>query len=113
MLFRSNIPLLPEVKIPPQLENLKSPLVVGLIASTERIAQIRRHRLDTLNEHTATLYSDRAAITKELNYMKKLCSRHNWPVLDVTRRSIEETAAAILNLFKESNNPQPATVFNA
>jgi len=110
----ANIPLVPEVKIPPQLENLKNPLVVGLIASVERISQIRRHRLDTLNEFMPTLYSDRASIAKELNFMKKLCSGHNWPVLDVTRRSIEETAAAILNLFNEKkNNLEPARVFNA
>ena len=100
----ANIPLVPEIPIPKQLEEVKKPLVVGLIASTERIAQIRRHRLDTLNEHGLTDYVDRTAITKELNYMKQICSKYNWPVLDVTRRSIEETAAAILNLFNEKKH---------
>ena len=109
----ANIPLMPEILIPPQLEKVKNPLVVGLIASTQRIAQIRQHRLETLNEHTATQYIDKAAITRELNDMKKLCSRNNWPVLDVTRRSIEETAAAILNLFNEKKNQaQQDEIFN-
>ncbi len=109
----ANVPLVPEIGIPPQLEKAQKPLVVGLIASTERIAQIRRHRLETLNEQTSTQYVDRAAITKEIAHMKKLCVRHNWPVLDVTRRSIEETAAAILNLYNEKKNKtQQGTVFN-
>jgi len=97
----ANIPLVPEIPIPEQLAKATKPLVVGLIASTERIAQIRRHRLDSLNEYTTTEYVDRKSITKELNYMKKICDRFNWPVLDVTRRSIEETSAAILNLFND------------
>ena len=109
----ANVPLLPEIKIPPQLETIKKPLIVGLIASTGRIAQIRQHRLETLNEQAMTEYTDRSSITKELNYMKKLCARNNWPVLDVTRRSIEETAAAILNLYNEKKNKeQQDTVFN-
>jgi len=109
----ANVPLLPEIVIPPELEKLKKPLIVGLIASTERIAQIRQHRLETLNEQSHTQYIDRAAITKELNYMKKLCTRNNWPILDVTRRSIEETAAAILNLLNEKKmNDQHDEGFN-
>ena len=109
----ANIPLLPEIDIPPELEKLKKPLIVGLIASTERIAQIRQHRLETLNEQSLTQYIDRVAITKELNYMKNLCTRNNWPVLDVTRRSIEETSAAIMNLLSEKKmNDQRDEGFN-
>jgi regulator of PEP synthase PpsR (kinase-PPPase family) len=80
------------------------PLIVGLIASAERIAQIRRHRLLTLKEHRETAYVDKLAITNELVYMRKLCSIHGWPIIDVTRRSIEETAAAILNLLGERSS---------
>jgi hypothetical protein len=97
----ANIPLIPGIPYPPQLDSITRPLVVGLIASAERIAQIRRHRLLTLHETRETDYVDRQAITAELVNMKQLCARHNWPVIDVTRRSIEETAAAILNLLTE------------
>ena len=97
----ANIPFIPEVPLPLQITELAGPLIVGLTASAERIAQIRRHRLLTLNEERQTSYADRQEITKELTLMKTLCSRNNWPVIDVTRRSIEETAAAVLNLLHE------------
>ena len=97
----ANVPLVPGIPHPPQLEAVTHPLVIGLVASAERISQIRRHRLLTLNETRETYYIDRQAITAELLAAKKLFTRHNWPVIDVTRRSIEETAAAILNLLAE------------
>lgn len=108
----ANIPLVPELPIPLQLEKIKHPLIVGLIATTERIAQIRKHRLETLNQEPSTEYVDRAAITSELRHMKKLCTKNNWPILDVTRRSIEETAAAILNLYHEKNNRDAQEAFS-
>jgi hypothetical protein len=97
----ANVPLVPGVKPPPALLNVRKPLVVGLVASAERIAQIRRHRLLTLNEGRDTTYTDRKAITQEILDMRKLCSANSWPVIDVTRRSIEETAAAVLNLLHQ------------
>ena len=97
----ANIPFVPNIPLPPQIEELTKPLVVGLTASAERIAQIRRHRLLTLNEDRQTAYADRQEITRELTEMKNLCNRHGWPTIDVTRRSIEETAAAVLNLHNE------------
>ena len=97
----ANIPFVPSIPMPPQIESLSKPLVVGLTASAERIAQIRRHRLLTLNEDRQTSYANRQEITRELTEMKTLCQRHNWPIIDVTRRSIEETAAAVLNLLNE------------
>jgi regulator of PEP synthase PpsR (kinase-PPPase family) len=97
----ANVPIMTNIPIPAQLENTKGPLVVGLIASAERIAQIRRHRLLSLNETDETDYVDQRAITQELVHMRKLCARHNWPIIDVTRRSIEETAAAIINMLQE------------
>jgi regulator of PEP synthase PpsR (kinase-PPPase family) len=87
---------------------MTGPLIVGLLASADRIAQIRRHRLLTLNESRETPYVDRKAISEELVRMQQLCARHNWPVIDVTRRSIEETAAAILNLLSERQAKEPA-----
>ncbi len=97
----ANVPLVPQVPLPPALETLKGPFVVGLVASPERIAQIRRNRLLSLNENRETSYADRTVIAEELTFARKLCARHDWPMIDVTRRSIEETAAAILNLFHE------------
>ncbi len=97
----ANIPLVPGIQPPPVLFKLKNPLVVGLVASAERISQIRRHRLLTLNEGRDTSYTDRNAITQEILDMRKLCTANSWPVVDVTRRSIEETAAAIINLLSQ------------
>ena len=95
----ANIPVVPGIPLPTNLASLGRPLIVGLIASAERIAQIRKHRLLSISETRNTTYVDRNAITQELIHMRKLCAANNWPVIDVTRRSIEETAAAILNLL--------------
>lgn len=100
----ANVPLVPGIMLPPEITVARHPLMVGLIATAERIAQIRRHRLLTLKEHRETTYVDREAITNELIYMRKVCSQHNWPIIDVTRRSIEETAAAILNLLHDRHS---------
>jgi regulator of PEP synthase PpsR (kinase-PPPase family) len=98
----ANIPLVPGVPVPSNLETLKNPLVVGLTASPERIVQIRQNRLLGLRaEHDADQYVDRQAVTEEIAVSRKLCARHNWPMIDVTRRSIEETAAAIITLVAE------------
>lgn len=95
----ANIPLVPGVPPPQQLFELSRPLVVGLIASPERIVQIRQNRLEALSVDTAeTAYVDRIAVGQEVAQSRKLCAEHNWPILDVTRRSIEETAAAIIAL---------------
>ena len=99
----ANVPIVPGVEPPPILEKLTRPLVVGLIASAERVAQIRRHRLLSLNENRETTYADPRHITTEIVHMKSLCSKNAWPLIDVTRRSVEETAAAILNLLAERN----------
>lgn len=99
----ANVPLVPDVPLPAAIEHLHKPLVVGLIASAERIAQIRRHRLLTLKENRETAYTDARNITTEIVRMKSLCARNNWPTIDVTRRSVEETAAAVLNLLAERN----------
>jgi regulator of PEP synthase PpsR (kinase-PPPase family) len=101
----ANIPIVPAVAVPQSLLEVRRPLVVGLIASAERIAQIRRHRLLTLKENRETAYADPRQITGEILHMKKLCAERNWPVIDVTRRSVEETAAAVINLLGEHNLP--------
>ncbi len=98
----ANIPIVPGVPAPAKLNGLKGPLIVGLFATAERIAQIRRHRLLSLKETRSTDYIDPRLITDELMLMKNLCSENDWQMIDVTRRSVEETAASILNLLAES-----------
>ncbi len=98
----ANIPIVPGISVPYQLFDVKGPLIVGLIASAERIAQIRRHRLLSLKESRSTDYIDPRLITDELLTMKTLCSINNWPMIDVTRRSVEETAATILNMMSDT-----------
>lgn len=98
----ANVPLVPGVPLPGELEKLSAPLVVGLYATPERIVQIRQNRLLGLKVHTDdNRYIDREAVTEELAFARKLCTRHGWPLIDVTRRSIEETAAAVLALLGE------------
>jgi regulator of PEP synthase PpsR (kinase-PPPase family) len=104
-----NIPLVPGVPYPAQLETLTKPLVVGLYASPERIVQIRQNRLLGLKAHEDDhQYIDREAVAAELAFSKRLCAKYNWPLIDVTRRSIEETAAAVMNLLSERRR-QPVT----
>jgi [pyruvate, water dikinase]-phosphate phosphotransferase / [pyruvate, water dikinase] kinase len=98
----ANVPLVPNMAVPAQLERLTAPLVVGLYASPERIVQIRQNRLLGLNaQRDDDLYVDRKAVTEEIAFSRRLCAKHNWPVIDVTRRSIEETAAAVMALLAE------------
>jgi len=104
-----NIPLVPGVPVPPNLETLMQPLVVGLTASPERIVQIRQNRLLGLHaEHDADQYVDKQAVAGEIAAARKLCAKHNWPIIDVTRRSIEETAAEVIALLTERRRQSPA-----
>ncbi|MCS0502523.1 pyruvate, water dikinase regulatory protein [Ancylobacter mangrovi] len=98
----ANIPLVPNIPVPPGLDELRRPLVVGLVASPERVVEIRRNRLLGLNAAQPNdAYTDRDAVAEEVAFSRRLCARHGWPVIDVTRRSIEETAAAIIALLQE------------
>jgi regulator of PEP synthase PpsR (kinase-PPPase family) len=97
----ANIPLVPGVPLPLRLEDARKPLIVGLVASPDRIVQIRQNRLLSLRANDETSYVDRDAVAEEIALSRRLCARHNWPMIDVTRRSIEETAAAILDLYRD------------
>jgi regulator of PEP synthase PpsR (kinase-PPPase family) len=95
----ANIPIVHGVPLPEDLIRATRPVVVGLIASVDRIAQVRQNRvLGATTGYQGEHYTDRSLISEELKYARSLCERHGWPVIDVTRRSIEETAAAILAL---------------
>src|SRR5690242_13164570 len=97
-----NVPLVPGVPLAPPVEKLARPLVVGLYASPERIVQIRENRLLGLKAHRDDdQYIDKAAVAEEVSFSRRLCAKHNWPTIDVTRRSIEETAAAVMRLLSE------------
>jgi hypothetical protein len=98
----ANVPLVPNLPPPAYLEALQHPLIVGLYASPERIVQIRQNRLLGLKAHREDdQYIDRQAVAEEVAVSRRLFSRHNWASIDVTRRSIEETAAAVLRLLSE------------
>lgn len=97
----ANIPLVPGVPLPDEIYKLEKPIIIGLTASPQRIIQIRRNRLLNLKEDRSTEYVDEAAVKEEVVYAKRLFARHGWASIDVTRRSIEETAAKVINLLNE------------
>ncbi len=83
------------------------PLIVGLLASPERLIQIRRNRLLSLTEDAETEYVDIDKVRTEVAFARKLFGEKGWPTIDVTRRSIEETAAAVMSLYTRSRAPAP------
>ena len=96
----ANFPLVQGAPIPMELLNTRKPLVVGLVASPDRIVQVRQHRVLAMKSDELTdSYVDRDIVTEEIAWSRKLCARQAWPVIDVTRRSIEETAAAVMALL--------------
>ena len=98
----ANVPLVPGVPIPPQLKTLKKPLVVSLHATPERLIQIRQNRLLSIGAHSANdIYTDKQSVTDEVAAARRLSARYGWALLDVTRRSIEETAAAVIKLYAD------------
>lgn len=97
----ANIPLVIESPPPAELFRLRRPLVVGLTTAPERLVQIRRNRLLSLNESAETAYVDDERVREEIKFARRMFADNGWPVIDVTRRSIEETAAAVINLIGE------------
>lgn len=99
----ANIPLVPGQEPPEKLKTFSSgqPLIVGLISSPDRLVQIRRNRLLSLNEARESDYVDTDAVREETIRARRLFERNQWPIIDVTRRSVEETAANIINLLSE------------
>jgi [pyruvate, water dikinase]-phosphate phosphotransferase / [pyruvate, water dikinase] kinase len=97
----ANIPIVPESPPPEILFRLKRPLVVGLITNAERLIAVRRNRLLSLNQSPDTDYVDEEKVKAEVAFARRMFADNDWPVLDVTRRSIEESAAAIINLYND------------
>ncbi len=103
----ANIPVVAGVPLPVELDRLDGPLVVGLTVMKDRLVQIRRNRLLSLKADTETSYVDDDEVRKEIVYARKLFEKNDWSVIDVSRRSIEETAAAVLNLWSQSKKDIP------
>ncbi len=107
----ANIPLVPDIPLPPGVEGLTGPLIVGLIAQPDRIVEIRHNRLLGLDANpgasstamflTDSAYIDREYVAAEIRASRRLCAKNGWPTIDVTRRSIEETAAAVIAMLGE------------
>lgn len=95
----ANVPLVPGMPLPPELLRATRALVVGLTTDPARLVQIRRNRLLSLNQSDDTEYVDPNAVRDEVAAARRLCAQQGWPVLDVTRRSIEETATAVMQLY--------------
>ena len=94
----ANIPIVPGVELPPEVFDLTSPLVIGLTNEAGNLLHVRRNRLRMMNEQDETTYVDPVAIAEEITQAKRLFTAQNWPIIDISRRSIEETAAAIIQL---------------
>lgn len=97
----ANVPLVPNVPAPQQLKDASKPLVVGLWVSPDRLVQVRRNRLNSMGENRDSNYVELNAVRAEIAATRQLFESQEWPMIDVTRRSIEETAAAVMNLLAE------------
>ena len=104
----ANVPTVPGCPLPLELMSVRRPLVVGLTKDPGQLVQVRRNRLRTLAQGEETDYVDLEAVRREVAEARRLCSAHGWPVIDVSRRSIEETAAAILQLLSRHRGGETA-----
>jgi len=95
-----NIPLVPNAPLPTILEGFKNPFIIGLVASPDRIVQIREQRLMGLNQKERTDYIDVDRVRDEMREAKRMFVKKGYKVIDVTRKSIEETSAQIINAYQ-------------
>ena len=96
----ANIPLVNEKSIPENIKYNKHLCIVGLTADPKRLYDIRRNRMNSLRENESTDYTNLEKITKELEQSKKTFNKHRWPMIDVSRKSVEETAASIIKIYE-------------
>ena len=104
----ANVPFVPEVPLPDRVMELTRPLVVGLTVDPGRLVQVRRNRLRSLHEQRETDYVDLERVRTEVTASRRLFAEKGWPSIDVTRRSIEETAAGIIRLLEQRTHDSPA-----
>jgi [pyruvate, water dikinase]-phosphate phosphotransferase / [pyruvate, water dikinase] kinase len=95
----ANVPTVPGCPVPPELLAARRPLVVGLTKDPNHLVQVRRNRLLVLAQDQETSYVDLESVKEEVATARKLCLQHGWPIIDVSRRSIEETAASIMQML--------------
>ena len=96
----SNIPLVNEMIIPQDVMKSDSLCVIGLVTEAERLFDIRRNRLNSLKENEASDYTNLEKIRAEVDRSKKIFKQNKWPIIDVTRKSVEETAASIIKIYE-------------
>ena len=96
----ANVPVIPGVPLPREVDEARKPLIVGLTTDPKRLVLLRRNRMRSIKENAETDYTDLDAVTQEIKATRLLFAERDWPVIDVTRRSVEETAANIMQLLK-------------
>lgn len=104
----ANVPIVPGCPVPPELLTARRPMVVGLTKDPAQLVQVRRNRLHLLSQAEDTDYVDPEVVRKEVAQARRLCAENNWTVLDVTRRSIEETAASIIQMLSKHRGGEAA-----
>ncbi len=97
----ANVPIIPSLPLPEALTEPHNAFVVCLVASPERIVEVRRNRALLLSDRDLGDYVDREEITREIAHSRRVCAEHGWPIIDVTRKSVEESAATIIKLLNE------------
>ena len=101
----SNIPIIPNKNLPKILfESLKKTFVVGLVCGASRLLDVRRNRIQSMHEDRPVNYTNEKEILNELENSKKIFQKYNWPIIDVTRKSVEETAASIIKTLDILNS---------
>jgi [pyruvate, water dikinase]-phosphate phosphotransferase / [pyruvate, water dikinase] kinase len=97
----ANVPIVPMIPLPERLLQPHKAFTVCLIASADRIADVRRNRAALMSDRDLDEYVDRGQIAAEIAYSRKLSARFGWPIIDVTRRSVEETASMVIKLMQD------------
>ena len=101
----SNIPIIPNKNLPQELiQNANKACTVGLVCDPTRLFDVRRNRVQSMHEDRPGEYTNEKKIIYELENSKKIFKKYNWPILDVTRKSVEETAASIIKIFDILNS---------
>jgi len=101
----ANIPVVPNKNIPKQLiESYKKTCVIGLVCDATRLSDVRRNRIQSMHEDRSSGYTNKKEILNELENSKTLFKKYNWPIIDVTRKSVEETAASIIKILDILNS---------
>lgn len=99
----TNLPIVPMIPLPQSLTSPHTAFVVCLVASVERVAEVRRNRAMLMSDRDLDTYVDRELISAEIAYCRKICAKYGWPLIDVTRKSVEESAATIVKLLNDRN----------